>query len=125
MLNIWVSDLVEYLDFLHANYGYSFKTLSIHASVLCSILQPIEQTRASTAAIVKQLLKDVFRKNPPPRVWAETWDIKTVIDLLYSLEKPSALNYTRLTAKLAMILAWAMVKRLSDILWLRITQQAM
>ena len=57
-----------------------------------SILQPTEQTRASMASLVKQLLKGVFRKEPPARVWADTWDMKKVLNLLHVLGKAFSLE---------------------------------
>ena len=37
-LKVCVSDLVEYLDYLPVNHDYSYRTLSMHTSVICSIL---------------------------------------------------------------------------------------
>ena len=48
----------------------------MHASAICSIVKATEEMRASKMPIVKQLLKEVFRKNPPSRIWAETWNVK-------------------------------------------------
>ena len=72
-------------------------TLCMYATAIFSIVQPTEQTRASTVPLVKQLLKGVFRKKPPARVWADIWDMKKVLGLLDSWGKPSVLNYTHLT----------------------------
>ena len=43
-------------------------------------------------------------------LWDETWDVKKVIDLLCSWGKQVILSFTRLTLKMAMILAIAKVK---------------
>ena len=80
-------------------------------SAICSILQHTEQIRASSAPIVWNLLKGVFRRNPPVRVWAETWDVRKVTDILLSWDELAVLNYSRLTLKMVMILAIATVKR--------------
>ena len=88
------------------------------------VLLLTEQTRASTPALVKQLLKGVVRKNPSATVWADTCDVKKVLDLLHSWGKPSPLNYTHLTLKTVMILVLTIVNRPSD-LNLRITPKAM
>ena len=97
----------------------------MHASAICSILQPTEQTRASTAPLVKQLCREVFRKKPPARVWADIWDVKKVLDLLHGWGKCLVLNYTHLTLKTVMILVLAKVKRQSELNLLRITPGAM
>ena len=57
VLKICVSNLVEYLDYLQVTHDYAYMTLCMHASAIYSILQPIEQTRASRVPWVKQLLK--------------------------------------------------------------------
>ena len=57
------SDLIEYLNFLLVNHDYLYKMLSTYCQTT-----PYRD----------------FRKNLPARVWAETWDIKEVIDVLYS-----------------------------------------
>ena len=97
----------------------------MHASVICSILQPTEQTRASTSPSVKQLLKGVFKRKPPARFLADTWDVRKVLDLLHTWGKPSVLSYTHLTLKTFLVLALATVKRHSDLNLLRITPRAM
>ena len=76
-----VSDLVRFLNFLLVNHDYGYRILSIHANVICSILEPTEQMSASTAPIIKWLLRGIFRKNPPPRVCSQTLDVKKAIDL--------------------------------------------
>ena len=58
-------------------------------------------------------------------MWAETWNAKKVIDLLHSWGKPAALNYTRLTPRLVLVLVLATVKRPSDLTLLRITPGVM
>ena len=123
MPEIQVSDLVNYLDFLKVNCDYAQGTLSMHASPICRTLQPMEQMRASTVPTVKRPLKGMFRKNPPPRVLTKTSDIKKVIDLLHSWRKPAALNYTRLTLKMVLVLAT--VNRSSDLNSPRVTPRAM
>ena len=72
VLKVCVSTLVEYLDFLQVTHSYAYMTLCMHASAICSILQPAEQIRVSMAPLVKQLLKGVFGRNPPSTVWAAT-----------------------------------------------------
>ena len=72
VLKVYVRNLVEYLDHFHVTHDYAYTTLCMHASAICSILQPTEQTRASTAPLVKQLLREVFRKKPSARVLADT-----------------------------------------------------
>ena len=119
VLKVCVSNLVEYLDLLQVNHDYAYTTL--HANAICSILQHIEQTRASAAPLVKQLLKGVFRKKQPARVWADTWGVKKILDLLHAWGKHLILNYTCLTLKTVMILALATVKWPSDLNLLRIT----
>ena len=112
-------------DFLQINHGYSYCILGMSISAICSILQPTEQAGASSASIVWQLLKGVFRRNPPARVWAEIWDVKKVIYLLHSWGKPGTLNYTNLTLKMVMIMALTTVKGTLDLNLLRITPRAM
>ena len=124
ILEICLSDLVEYLDYLQVTLIMP-TWLCMHASAISSILQPTGQTRASMAPLVKQLLTGVFRKNPPARVWADTWDIKKVLNLLHVWGKPSVLKYTPLTLKMVMILALPTVKRPSDLSLFRITPKAM
>ena len=97
----------------------------MHASAICSILQPTEQIRASMASLGKQFFKGVFRENLPARVWADTWDVKKILDLLPAWVKSSALNYTCLTLMTIMILALAKVKRPSALNLLRVTPKAM
>ena len=68
VLKICVINLVDYLVDLQVTHDYAYITLCMHASTICRILQPTEQTRASTVPLVKQLLKEVFRKKPLARV---------------------------------------------------------
>ena len=110
MIEVHVSDLVEYFTFLQVNHTCAYRTLSMDASAVCSILQAMEQMRASKAPFIKKLHEDVYRKNPPPRVCAETWDIKNVIELTF-FEKTFRTNYTKLMLKMVMILAFTAVKR--------------
>ena len=81
MFKVCASDLVMYIIFLHVKHDYSYKILSMHARAIWSMLQPTEHT---SVPIVWQLLKGIFRRNPLARVWAETWDVKKVIDLPHS-----------------------------------------
>ena len=60
----------------------------------------------------------MLRKNPLTRIRAETRDMRKVIDLLHSVGKPSSLS---LTLIIVIILALAMVKRLSDLIFTKIT----
>ena len=121
VLKICVNNLVEYLDYLQVTHDYAYMTPSMHASAICRILQPTEQKRVSIAPLVK-LFKRVFKKKPPTRVWADTWDVKKVIDLLHAWGKSLVLNYTHLTLKTVMSLARPWFKRLSDLNLLRIIQ---
>ena len=66
-LEVSVSDLVEYLDFLQVNHDYCYGMLNMHASVIRNILQPTEQTMASSVPIFWHCCKWVFRRNPPAR----------------------------------------------------------
>ena len=116
---------MEYLDFLQVSHDYAYMTVCMHASTIWSILQPTEQTRASTTPLVKQLLKGVFRKNQPTRVWAETWEVKKVLDLLHAWRNLSVLNYTHLSLKTVMIETLTTVMRPSDQNLLWITPKAM
>ena len=102
-------------------HGYVYITVCMYASVICSILQPAEQTKASTAPLVKHIPRGVFRKKPPANVWADTWHVTKVLNLLHVWGNPSVLNYTCLTLKTVMILALATVKMPSDLNLLRIT----
>ena len=68
VFKVCVSNLVEYLDHLQVTHDYAFMTLCIHASAICSIFQPTEQTRASTAPLVKQLPQGVLRMKPTARI---------------------------------------------------------
>ena len=70
VLEIYMSSLSEYLEFLKVSHDYAYMTLYIHASAIYSSLQPTELTRASMASLVKQLLKGAIGKNPPARVQA-------------------------------------------------------
>ena len=70
-------------------------------------------------------VRGVLRKKPPARVWADTWDVKKVLDLLHARGNPLVLNYTCLTLKTVMILALATDKRPSNLNILRITLGAM
>ena len=92
----------------------------MHANVIQNILQPTEQTLASK---VKQLLKGLFRKKLPVRVWAGTSGCEG--GPRPTACKPSVLNYTHLSLNKVMILALTTVKRLSDTNLLKITQGAM
>ena len=116
---------MEYSYFLQINHDYSYRMLSMHASAIYSICQPTQQTMASSAPFVQQLLKGVFRRDPPTRVWAETWDVKKVIDLLHSWGKLAVQNYTRLILKMVMILILDTVKKPSDLNLPRITHRVM
>ena len=78
VLEVCVSTLLEYLDFLQVTYNYVYMTLCMHSSTICRILQSTEQIRVSVALLAKQVLKGVFRRNPLARVWADTWDVKKV-----------------------------------------------
>ena len=124
ILKVCVSNLVEYLDYLQVTHDYAYTTLCMHASAICSIVQPTEHTKTSTAPLVKYLIGEVFRKKPA-RVWADTWDVRKVLDLLHVWGKPLVLIYMCLTLKTVMILALATVKRPSDLNLLRITPVAM
>ena len=84
VIKVCVRNLVEYLGHLQVTHNNAYTTLCMHASAICSILQPMVQTRVSTAPLVKQLLRGVFRKKPPASVWADTWDVKKVLDLLHA-----------------------------------------
>ena len=77
------------------------------------------------APLIKQLFKGVFQKKPPARFWADTWNVKKVLDLLHAWGKPLVLHYICLTLKTVMILTLAMVKRTSVLNLLRITLKAM
>ena len=125
VLKVCVSNLVEYLNQLQVNHDYDYITLCMHVSAICSILQPTQQTRASTAPLLRQLLKKMFRKKSPVRVCADTSDVMKFLDLLQALEKPSALNYSHLTLKIFVTLALATVKRPSDLNLSKITPKAM
>ena len=106
---------MKYLEFLQVNYDSSYRMLSMHVSVVYTMLQPTEQTRVSSAPIVHQLFKEIFRRNPLTRVWAETWGIQKVNDFLHSWDKLAALSYTKLTLKIVMILALAIDERPLDL----------
>ena len=86
VLKVCVNNLVEYLDHLQVSHDYAYTTLCMHVSAICSILQSTEQTRASTAPLVKQLLMGSFKKKWPWTVWADTWDVKKVLHLLHAWE---------------------------------------
>ena len=92
VLDICLCKLREYFDLLQVTYVYAYTNLCIHACGIYSILQPTEQIRPLMAPLVKQLLKDVFRKNPPARVCADTWDVKKVLDQLHAWGNPLAFN---------------------------------
>ena len=42
-LEICVSNLVEYFDYLQVTHDYAYTTLCMHASAICSILQPTDR----------------------------------------------------------------------------------
>ena len=101
ILKVCVSNLVEYLDHLQVTHNCAYTTLmyawQCHP-VAHSSLQ--NKTRASTAPLVKQLLKGVFRKKLIRKSlgW-HPWNVKKVLDPLHAWGKPSVLNFTHLNTE--------------------------
>ena len=82
VLKVCVRNLVNYLNFWQVTHNYAYTMLCIHVSAICSIPQPTEQMRASTAPLVRQLLNGGSWKNLPVTGLTDSWDIRKVIDLL-------------------------------------------
>ena len=117
--------LIKPLKYIQDARGASLVAL-IHASTQAS-LPSIGQGNLCNRCLYRgcggtrktKLVKVMLRKSLLARVWAETWDIKKVIDLFNFLGKLSALQYTSLMLKSVKILVLVMVKSLSDLTLLR------
>ena len=99
---------------LHAA-GYSYSLLNLHRSMLSSTLEQSGTIPVGQLPSVKQLLKGAFNRNPPRPRYDRTRDVSKVVDLIASWGPNESLDLSRLTRKLAMLLALATLLRTSEL----------
>lgn len=109
-----LNPVLEYLTELHAA-GYSYSLLNLHRSMLSSTLEQSGTIPVGQLPSVKQLLKGAFNRNPPRPRYDRTWDVSKVVDLIASWGPNESLDLSRLTRKLAMLLALATLLRTSEL----------
>lgn len=116
-INPFSAPLASVLDFLawmhHKNYEY--RTINVHRSAISSVLPFIDGVPVGQSPVVKQLLKGILLKNPPQPRYQFSWDLDIVLRFLLSLPCNKKMELKILSKKLAILLALAAPKRVSEI----------
>ena len=96
-----VSDLVEFLYFLHSK-GYKYKQLCQARSAVGALSQHEDIGKHPD---VKRFMKGLFEKNPEFPVYSCIWDVKKLLDCFRTIPHQRELSLKMLSKKLAILLA--------------------
>ncbi|XP_061164041.1 uncharacterized protein LOC133173125 [Saccostrea echinata] len=105
------------LDFLsHLYYeGFQYRTINVHRAAISSVMPHVNNLPIGQHSMVKLLMRGILRGNPPLPRYKETWDVDKVLNYFISLPSNEELSLKLLSKKLAMLLAIAAQKRVSEI----------
>jgi site-specific recombinase XerD len=106
--------VLDFLAWMHFK-GYEYRTIHVHRSAISSVLPYIDGLPIGQLPLVKQLLRGILQKNPPFPRYQYTWDIDIVLKYLLKLPANKDLDLKTLGKKLAILLALASRKRVSEI----------
>ena len=109
-----LSHILEYLSKLHTN-GLQYRSINVHRSAISSVHAYIDKVPVGQHFMVRQLMKGILRSNPPLPRYKEFWNVDQVLSYIISLPVNESLSMKILSKKLAVLLAIAAPKRVSEI----------
>ena len=95
--------------------GFQYRTINVHRSAISSVLPYIDGIPVGQNPLVKQLFRGILQKNPPLPKYQVAWDLDLVLRFLSKLPANKNLPLDLLGKKLAILLALAAPKRVSEI----------
>ncbi|XP_062591128.1 uncharacterized protein LOC134252662 [Saccostrea cucullata] len=109
-----ISFVLDFLSYLYYE-GFQYRTINVHRSALSSVMPHVNNLPIGQHSMVKLLMRGILRGNPPLPRYKETWDVDKVLNYFISLPSNEELSLKLLSKKLAMLLAIAAPKRVSEI----------
>ena len=99
-----------------ARQGLEHRSLGVLRSVISVIAKPVEGIRIGEDQRIKNLMKGLWRKNPPRVKYSTTWSIDKVLDFYSRIDIPNGeLSFAELTIKLALLLSISLISRAADL----------
>lgn len=111
--------MLKFLSWLHHS-GYQYRTINVYRSAISSVLPFVDNLPFGQHYIVKHLMKGILKENPPLPKYTVLWDVDLVLSYLKDLPDNKDLSLKVLSKKLAILLAIADPKRVSELARLNI-----
>ena len=106
--------ILQYLTSMF-NEGKAYRAINVTRSMLSSTLPNIDGVNIGKHLLVVQLMRGIYNAVPPQPRYSSTWDVDSVIDFLEETGPNSILCLSTLSQKLVMLLALALLMRVSEI----------
>uniref|UniRef100_K1RN86 Uncharacterized protein n=1 Tax=Magallana gigas TaxID=29159 RepID=K1RN86_MAGGI len=112
--SVSISSVLEFLSWLHHS-GYQYRTINVHRSGISSVLPFVDNLPVGQHYLLKHLMKGILKENPPLPKYTVLWDVDLVLSYLKDLPDNKDLSLKVLSKKLAILLAIAAPKRVSEL----------
>ena len=91
--------------------GLTYTTINTARSAISAVTIPKNNMTMGSHPLVSRFMKGVYKDSPPTPRYQSTWDVKSVLNYLSSLQNPEKLDLKSLTLKLVMLIALVSAQR--------------
>ena len=116
-----MSDILDYLAALH-DKGLKYRTINNYRSAISARHELVDKVPIGQHPEVCQLLKVIYKEDPPVPKYCSTWDVSIVLNFLKDLPPNERLSMKGLTLKLATLLAITSAHRGAELKLLKINR---
>lgn len=114
-------DVARFLTDLHLKFKFSYSTIAVHKSVVCTFCRPPSGFSLGSHIIIKQVLKGIALKQPP-KAKSPIWDINVLIRYLVD-KSPSKMSLFEISKRTAILLLLCSGRRVHDLTLLSINKE--
>ena len=114
-ISVSVAEVLAFLAFLVIHGNLEYKTIALYRSAISQAHDPVGCTQLGSLPVVIRFMKGVFKIKPPKPRYRSTWNVKTALSFLDSLEPLEELTLKQLCYKTVLLLALTSAARAHDL----------
>ena len=116
-----VAEVLAFLTSLVTQGKLEYRTIALYRSAISQAHDPVGSTQLGSLPVVARFMKGVFKIKPPKPRYCSTWNVKTALSFLESLEPLEELTLKQLCYKTVLLLALTSAARAHELSALDLT----
>jgi len=116
-----VTEFLAFLASLVTQGNLEYRTITLYRSAISQAHDPVGSTQLGSFPTVARFMKGLFKIKPPKPRYCSTWNVKTALSFLESLEPLEELTLKQLCCKTVLLLALTSAARAHELSVLDLT----